>query len=78
MSIGIAILLIVLALVAGLVGGYFIARNYMMDYFKKNPPVNEDMLRMLMMQMGQKPSEKKIKQMMASMQVQQEKANKKK
>ena len=35
------------------------------------------MLRMLMMQMGQKPSEKKIKQMMASMQVQQEKANKK-
>lgn len=78
MSIGIAILLIVLALVAGLVGGYFIARNYMMDYFKKNPPVNEDMLRMLMMQMGQKPSEKKIKQMMASMQVQTEKANKKK
>ncbi|ANZ99783.1 hypothetical protein CKN82_07355 [Carnobacterium divergens] len=78
MSIGIAILLIVLALIAGLVGGYFIARNYMMDYFKKNPPVNEDMLRMLMMQMGQKPSEKKIKQMMASMQVQQEKANKKK
>ncbi|TFI70376.1 YneF family protein [Carnobacterium divergens] len=78
MSIGIAILLIVLAIVAGLVGGYFIARNYMMDYFKKNPPVNEDMLRMLMMQMGQKPSEKKIKQMMASMQVQQEKANKKK
>ncbi|MDT2010630.1 YneF family protein [Carnobacterium divergens] len=78
MSIGIAILLIVLALIVGLVGGYFIARNYMMDYFKKNPPVNEDMLRMLMMQMGQKPSEKKIKQMMASMQVQQEKANKKK
>ena len=78
MSIGIAILLIVLALIAGLVGGYFIARNYMMDYFKKNPPVNEDMLRMLMMQMGQKPSEKKIKQMMASMQVQTEKANKKK
>ena len=78
MSIGIAILLIVLALIAGLVGGSFIARNYMMDYFKKNPPVNEDMLRMLMMQMGQKPSEKKIKQMMASMQVQQEKANKKK
>ena len=73
MSIGIAILLIVLAIVAGSVGGYFIARNYMMDYFKKNPPVNEDMLRMLMMQMGQKPSEKKIKQMMASMQVGQKK-----
>ena len=78
MNMGIAILLIVLALVGVLVGGYFIARKYMMDYFKKNPPVNEDMLRMLMMQMGQKPSEKKIKQMMASMQVQTETANKKK
>jgi len=49
----------------------------MMDYFEKNPPVNEDMLRMMMMQMGQKPSEKKIKQMMASMKVQSEKKTKK-
>lgn len=78
MNTGLAILLIVVALIAGLVGGFFLAKKYMMDYFKKNPPINEDTLRMLMMQMGQKPSEKKIKQMMASMQVQQEKANKKK
>ncbi|MGX7417711.1 YneF family protein [Carnobacterium gallinarum] len=78
MNIWLSIGLIILALVGGAVGGYFLARKTMMDYFKKNPPVNEDMLRMLMMQMGQKPSEKKIKQMMASMQVQTEKANKKK
>lgn len=78
LSTGIAILLIVLALVGGLVGGFFLARKYMMDYFQKNPPINEDMLRMMMMQMGQKPSEKKIKQMMTSMKVQSEKQNKKK
>ena len=78
LSTGVAILLIVLALVGGLVGGFFLARKYMMDYFQKNPPINEDMLRMMMMQMGQKPSEKKIKQMMTSMKVQSEKKNKKK
>ena len=78
MNTGLAIVLIVVALVAGLAGGFFLAKNYMMDYFKKNPPINEDTLRMLMMQMGQKPSEKKIRQMMASMKVQSEKQNKKK
>ncbi|MGY3777436.1 YneF family protein [Isobaculum melis] len=72
------ILIPIITLVLGLVGGFFIARKYMMDYFKNNPPVNEDMLRTMMMQMGQKPSEKKIKQMMASMKVQSERANKKK
>ena len=39
----------------------------MMDYLKKNPPINEEMLRMMMMQMGQKPSQKKINQMMTMM-----------
>ena len=39
----------------------------MKDYLKKNPPINEEMLRMMMMQMGQKPSQKKIYQMMTMM-----------
>lgn len=55
------------ALVAGVALGFFIARKYMMDYLKKNPPINEQMLRTLMMQMGQKPSQKKINQMMRAM-----------
>ncbi|HDK5699963.1 TPA: YneF family protein, partial [Staphylococcus pseudintermedius] len=46
---------------------FFLARKYMMDYLKKNPPINEEMLRMMMMQMGQKPSQKKINQMMTMM-----------
>ncbi|MEK4030072.1 MULTISPECIES: YneF family protein [Bacillaceae] len=57
----------ILALIAGVALGFFIARKYMMDYLKKNPPINEQMLRMMMMQMGQKPSQKKINQMMAQM-----------
>jgi uncharacterized protein len=61
------IVLIIVALFAGVALGFFIARQYMMKYLKDNPPINEDMLRMMMMQMGQKPSQKKINQMMAQM-----------
>ena len=50
-----------------IIGGFLLARKYMMDYLKKNPPINEEMLRMMMMQMGQKPSQKKINQMMTMM-----------
>jgi hypothetical protein len=39
-----------------------------MDYLKKNPPINEKMLRAMMMQMGQNPSQKKINQMMKAIQ----------
>ena len=59
------------ALIAGVALGFFIARKYMMSYLKKNPPINEQMLRTLMMQMGQKPSQKKINQMMRAMNNQQ-------
>ncbi|MBD3107367.1 YneF family protein [Bacillus sp. AGMB 02131] len=57
----------IVALIAGIAIGFFIARKYMMDYLKKNPPINEQMLRMMMMQMGMKPSQKKINQMMSAM-----------
>ncbi|OLN22897.1 hypothetical protein BTO30_07065 [Domibacillus antri] len=67
------VLTAVLALAAGVAIGFFIARRYMMDYLKKNPPINEQMLRMMMMQMGMKPSQKKINQMMAQMNKQQDK-----
>lgn len=73
MNTGLAILLIILALIGGLVGGFFISRKYMMDYFEKNPPIDENMLRMMMLQMGQKPSERKINQMMSQMKAQNKK-----
>ena len=61
------IVMIIVALIAGVALGFFIARQYMMKYLKDNPPINEEMLRMMMMQMGQKPSQKKINQMMNQM-----------
>ncbi|MBB5174438.1 YneF family protein [Texcoconibacillus texcoconensis] len=67
------ILVGLLSLLAGVALGFFIARKYMMNYMKKNPPINEKMLRVMMMQMGQNPSQKKINQMMKQMQNQQDK-----
>ena len=58
---------VIVALLAGIAIGFFIARRYMMTYLKKNPPINEQMLRMMMTQMGMKPSQKKINQMMSAM-----------
>ncbi|MBM7644480.1 uncharacterized protein YneF (UPF0154 family) [Scopulibacillus daqui] len=58
------ILVGVIGIIVGILLGFFIARKYMMDYMKKNPPINEKMLRVMMMQMGQNPSQKKINQMM--------------
>ena len=57
-------------LLIGVAIGFFIARKYMESYLKKNPPINEDMLKIMMMQMGQKPSQKKITQMMKAMEKQ--------
>jgi uncharacterized protein len=61
------ILVGILCLLAGVALGFFMARRYMMSYLKKNPPINEQMLKVMMMQMGQKPSQKKINQMMQAM-----------
>lgn len=61
------ILVGVLSMIAGAAIGFFIARKTMMNYLKKNPPINEKMLRVMMMQMGMNPSQKKINQMMKAM-----------
>ncbi|AZB43049.1 MULTISPECIES: YneF family protein [Bacillaceae] len=71
MALWLGITLIIVALLGGVALGFFIARRYMMSYLKKNPPINEQMLRMMMMQMGMKPSQKKINQMMKAMNSQQ-------
>lgn len=62
-------LLKVLAFVlVGAVIGFFVARKYMMKYLKQNPPINEEMIKALMMQMGRTPNQKQINQIMKSMQ----------
>ena len=37
------------------------------NQLKNNPPINEKMIRAMFMQMGRKPSESQIKQVMNSM-----------
>lgn len=67
MHLGLAILLIILALLGGGVAGFFLARKYMVNYFEENPPIDEQMIRTMMLSMGQKPSERKINQMVNQM-----------
>ena len=61
------IILVLVGLLIGAVIGFFGARFAMKKYLKKNPPINEDMIKALMMQMGRKPNQKQINQMMRSM-----------
>ena len=62
------ILLLVVGLLLGAVIGFFLSRYFMKSYLKKNPPINEEMIKALMMQMGRKPNQKQINQMMKAMQ----------
>ena len=56
-----------IALVVGLVAGFFGARTWFKKHLEKNPPVNEQMIREMMRQMGRTPSERQVKQIMNSM-----------
>ena len=67
MQLWLAIVLIVVALLVGAVAGFFISRNIFTKYLEKNPPVNEKMIRAMFQQMGRTPSEKQVRQVMASM-----------
>jgi len=66
-AIGMLILYIVLALLAGGVIGFIIARKLIKKELEKNPPINENMIRAMFMQMGRKPSEAQIRAVMNSM-----------
>ena len=61
------ILLVLLGLVVGAIIGFFVARFVMKKYLKDNPPINEEMIKALMMQMGRKPNQKQINHMMKQM-----------
>ena len=74
---GMTILWAIIALLVGLVVGFLGARKYMENYLRNNPPISEEMLRTMMLQMGQKPSSRKLHQMMQTMKAQARKANRK-
>lgn len=61
------LLLVIGALIVGLIAGFFISRWFFMQQLKKNPPVNENMIREMFRQMGRTPSERQVRQVMQSM-----------
>jgi uncharacterized protein YneF (UPF0154 family) len=61
------LLYVLLGVLIGGVAGFFIARKVFSDQLKKNPPINEKMIRAMFLQMGRKPSETQIRQVMNSM-----------
>ena len=62
------ILMVVIGLIPGLVIGFFGARGFMQRYLKKNPPINEEMIKMMMSSMGRTPSQKQVNMVMKQMQ----------
>ena len=61
------ILYLVLGIIVGGVAGFFGARTWMKKYLKKNPPINEQMIKAMMSGMGRTPTQKQVNQMMKQM-----------
>ena len=59
--------LVFLGIVIGGIAGFIISRKVFQKQLKKNPPINEKMIRALYMQMGRKPSEAQVKAAMKAM-----------
>ena len=61
------IIIIVLVILATAVVTFFVVRKLFKNAIKKNPPINEQMIRQMMAQMGRTPSEKQVRAIMRSM-----------
>ncbi|OIM00012.1 YneF family protein, partial [Oenococcus oeni] len=56
---------LLIGLVIGLAAGMVISRFTLKSYLKKNPPINEQMLKQIGVSMGRNLSQKQINQMMS-------------
>ena len=56
----------VVCLLVGFVIGFLVIKHVFEKQLKDNPPVNRDMIRAMYSQMGRKPSEAQIRQIMKS------------
>lgn len=55
-----------IALVIGGFVGYYVSTKIFKKQLKENPPISEKQIRLMYQQMGRKPTEKQIRQIMAS------------
>ncbi|HEM3724940.1 YneF family protein [Streptococcus suis] len=76
--IGIVILLVILALAGGVALGIYLSRKQVEKFIADKPILDENALRLMMSQMGQKPSEAKVQQVLRQIKSQQKVASKKK
>lgn len=63
----IAYILIAVALVAGLIIGFFVSKRLFEKQLRENPPINEEMIKAMLRQMGRPASQKQVNQIMKSM-----------
>ena len=68
LAIGLIVGLSILFLIIGAVAAFFLTKRMFEKQLRENPPINEKMIRAMFLQMGRKPSEAQIKQVMRSMQ----------
>lgn len=61
------VLNVIIGVIIGIIIGFFVARYMFKKQLRKNPPINEKMIRAMFLQMGRKPSEAQIRQIMKSM-----------
>ncbi|XMB87471.1 YneF family protein [Mycoplasmatota bacterium WC44] len=67
MQIWLFVIILVVTLLVGAGLGFYLSQRYTKKYLEENPPMNEKMIRVMLTQMGRKPSEKQVRQVMASM-----------
>lgn len=61
------IIILVVELLIVAIATFFITRKILSNQLKKNPPINENQIRAMLQQMGQSPSEKRVRQIMKAM-----------
>lgn len=66
MDLWISIGYVLVGLLVGAFLGFYFTRKRFEKELKENPPINEKMIRAMFLQMGRKPSEAQIKQIMKS------------
>ena len=66
MDFWISIGYVILGLVVGAFLGFYFTRKRFEKELRETPPINEKMIRAMFLQMGRKPSEAQIKQIMKS------------
>lgn len=57
---------IILSLIAGGIAGYYFTKKYFDKQLKENPPITKEQIRIMFTQMGRKPTERQVNQIMNS------------